>query len=349
MAGAEVLSREKTREKTIVLQVRGITCLDCAARFEKNVAALPGVTRASLNPATGKLTIEGVVDLEAIRREGQKENYTIVVPQESSRPVETGAKVDSELLRAGFSAAALVAGYITAKVAADSFFVTGLYLIAMVFGGWGNFRRAFYSLRRLDFNMSVLMSLAVLGAIGIGQWEEGAVVAFLYSVSEMLESWSLERARRSIHQLMEIAPKVARIRREGQEIEVPVEQIRVGDIMIIRPGEKIPMDGRIIKGESAVNQAAITGESIPVEKGPGDEVFAGTLNTYGLLEVEVTKLVEDTTIARIIHMVEEAQTRRAPSQAFVDRFAAVYTPVVLVVAAGIVLIPPLLFGYEWAP
>src|SRR5690606_17606996 len=154
----------------------------------------------------------------------------------------------------------------------------------------------------------------------IGEWAEGAVVSFLYAVSELLEAWTMDRARRSIRQLVDMAPKVARIRTETGEAEIAVEDIQVGDVMIIRPGEKIPMDGRIIKGSSAINEAAITGEFVPAEKGPGSEVFAGTLNTTGSLEVQVTRRVEDTTLARIIHMVEEAQAQKAPSQSFVDRF-----------------------------
>lgn len=314
------------------------------------MAALPGVSRATLNPTAGKLTVEGVADLEAIRREARKENYTITAPDE---PMKTGeakrARTDWEPVRTGLSAAALVAGYAAEHIGASGHLFIPLFVTAMLLGGWGNFRKAFYSLRSLDFNMSVLMSVAVLGAMAIGQWEEGAVVAFLYAVSEMLKSWSMERARRSIRDLMEIAPKAARLRRNGQEAEVPVEEIRIGDIMIIRPGEKIAMDGLIIRGESAVNQAAITGESVPAEKRPGDEVYAGTLNTHGSLEVQVTKRVADTAIAKIIHMVEEAQTQRAPSQAFVDRFARGYTPAVLALAAAIVLIPPLVLGYAWGP
>lgn len=193
------------------------------------------------------------------------------------------------------------------------------------------------------------MSVAVVGAMAIGQYEEGASVAFLFAISEMLEGWTMEKARRSIRDLMDIAPKVAKVRRGGDEIDIPVEEIIVGDVMIILPGEKIAMDGIILKGESAINQAAITGESMPLEKGPGAEVFAGTLNTHSVLEVEVTKRVQDTTIAKIIHMVEAAHGNRAPSQAFVEKFAAIYTPVVMVLAAGIVFIPPLFFGLEWAP
>lgn len=321
--------------------------MDCAAKFEKNVAALPGVTRATLNATAGKLIVEGVADLVAIRREGKKENYEIFPA--GAKPEPKKSKVDWELIRTGIAAAALLTGYILDRAGAASSFYVPLYVLTILAGGWGNIRKAAYSLPRLDFNMSVLMTIAVFGAMGIGEWEEGAIVAFLYAVSEMLESWTMEKARKSIRQLMDIAPKTARVRRAGAEREIPVEEIQVGDTMIIRPGEKIAMDGRIVKGESAINESAITGESVPAEKGPGAEVFAGTLNTHGSLEVEVTKRVEDTTIAKIIHLVEEAQTKRAPSQAFVERFAAVYTPIVLALAVLITVVPPLLFGAEWGP
>ncbi|MCG0276873.1 MAG: cadmium-translocating P-type ATPase, partial [Thermosediminibacteraceae bacterium] len=146
---------------------------------------------------------------------------------------------------------------------------------------------------------------------------------------------------------MDIAPRTARIKKPWGEVDVPVDEVSIGDIMVIRPGEKIAMDGIIIKGESSINEAAITGESIPADKGPGDEVYAGTLNIQGSMEVKVTKHVQDTTLAKIIHLVEEAQTKRAPVQAFVDRFAAVYTPIVLGLAGAIALVPPLFLGYEW--
>ncbi|TYP57837.1 Cd2+/Zn2+-exporting ATPase [Thermosediminibacter litoriperuensis] len=312
---------------------------------------MPGVTRAVLNPATGKLTVEGEVDLAAIRREGLKENYKIIPVEEQEEQTQagTGIKINSELLRTAVSAVALLAAYIGKKTGMSTHIYVPLFLLAMVTGGWGNFRKACYSLRRLNFNMSVLMSIAVMGAVAIGELEEGAVVSFLYSVSEMLESWTMERARQSIRRLMDIAPKTARIKKPWGEADVPVDEINIDDIMVIRPGEKIAMDGVIIKGESAVNEAAVTGESIPAEKGPGDEVYAGTLNIHGSLEVKVTKLVQDTTLAKIIHLVEEAQTRRAPAQAFVDRFAAVYTPIVIMLAGTVALVPPLFLGYEWRP
>ena len=330
-----------------VLQVDGITCLDCAAKFEAAVRQLPGIVSASLNPMSGRLTLTGTIDLPAIRALGREEDYTIVPVDQ--RSVIAPPAAGRQLPRAQLSGLFLIFAYGLEKFQGPAPAYLALYITAMVLGGWGNFRKAAYSLRRLNFNMSVLMSVAVVGAVGIGQYEEGATVAFLYAVSELLEGWTMEKSRRSIRQLMDLAPKLARVRRNGIEIDLPVEEIAVGEIMIIRPGEKIALDGDVRHGESAINQAAITGESLPVEKSPGAPVFAGTLNTYGALEVEVTRLVRDTTIARIIHMVEAAQTKRALSQAFVEKFAAVYTPVVMALAAGIVFLPPLLSGLEWQP
>jgi len=339
----------KDKKKT-VFQVDGITCMDCAQKFEKAVNELPGVRKASLNRMTGKLIVDGTANLQTIRTLGQQEGFTINLIMQR-QPVKTGPvkKTDWELRRAVLSGLSLMLAYGLEKIGGPEMPFMPFFILAIVLGGWSNFRKAGRALPRLNFNMSVLMSIAVVGALAIGQYQEGATVAFLYAISEMLEAWTMEKARHSIRQLMDIAPKTARVLRFGNEEEVPVEQIDIQDIMIIRPGEKIAMDGEIVKGESAINQSAITGESVPVEKGPGAEVFAGTLNTYGSIEVQVTKLVRDTTIAKIIHMVEEAQGKRAPSQAFVEKFAAVYTPVVMVLAVGILIIPPLFFGYEWTP
>lgn len=329
-------------------QVTGITCLDCAAKFEKAVAALPGVISVNLNTMTGKMVVAGQVDLDVIRQLGREENYTIRLVDDNSI-VSDFKKTNLEILRVVISALVLLAAYVMEKMGSHAVLYISLYVSTMILGGWGNFRKAFQALKRASFNMSVLMSIAIGGAVIIGQYEEGAFVAFLYSISEMLEAWTMEKARRSIRDLIKAAPKTAVIRRNGEEVSLPVDNIEVGDLMVIRPGEKLAMDGIVINGKSAVNQAAITGESIPAEKIPGDEVYAGTLNTYGVLEVKVTKLAKDSTIAKIINMVEEAQSKRATSQAFVEKFAAFYTPIVIILAVGIIVIPPLFFDYAWMP
>lgn len=191
------------------------------------------------------------------------------------------------------------------------------------------------------------MTVAIIGAAIIGEWSEGAVVVLLFAISEVLESYSMDKARASIRSLMEHAPTEALVLRNGKEITLKAEDIEIGDIMVVKPGQMIAMDGVIVDGASNVNQAAITGESVPVEKAINDEVFAGTLNAEGFLKVKVTKLVDDTTIAKIIHLVEEAQAEKAPSQQFVDRFARYYTPVIMVVAALVAIVPPLLFAASW--
>jgi Cd2+/Zn2+-exporting ATPase len=196
--------------------------------------------------------------------------------------------------------------------------------------------------------MNGMMTGALAGAALIGDWREGAAVAFLYAVSNWLEGSTLDRARRSIRGLLDLAPREARIRQNGAETVVPVEALAVGDVLLVRPGEKLASDGVILAGSSALDEAPVTGESVPLDKGEGDPVYAGSLNGYGALEVRVTRRAQDTTLARIIHLVEQAQAQRAPVQRLVDRFARVYTPAVFALAVGLMVVPPLGLGWDWS-
>lgn len=218
------------------------------------------------------------------------------------------------------------------------------YLAAIVAGMWLVLPKAWYAARRFRPDMNLLMVVAIVGAVAIGEWLEGATVAFLFALSLALEAWSVGRARRAIAALMELAPATVRVLRDGREEEVPAESVAVETTFVVRPGDRIPLDGRVVRGTSHVNQAPITGESMPVTKEAGHQVFAGTINGDGVLEVESTKPAQDTTLARIIRMVGAAQTKRSPSEQWVERFARVYTPVVMVTAILVMIVPPLFDG-----
>ena len=220
----------------------------------------------------------------------------------------------------------------------------GLHGAALCAGGWMAARKAVRAVlaRRLDMN--VLMTVAVLGAISIGQWDEAATVAFLFALAQLLETYSLDRARQAVRRLLAVAPPEATVRRNGKELRVPVVAVSPGETIVVRPGERVPLDGIVRAGGSALNQAPITGESMLVEKVPGSQVFAGSINGEGALEVEVTHRVQETMLARIITLVEQAQAQKAPTQTSVERFAAIYTPAVIAGAILIATLPPLLSG-----
>ncbi|WP_304608787.1 heavy metal translocating P-type ATPase [Planomicrobium sp. CPCC 101079] len=341
-------------------RIEGFSCANCAGKFEKNVKSLPGVQDAKVNFGASKLSVQGAATVQELEKAGAFENLK-VIPETVGRQSGHGAKSEnapaskedkvpfyqkhSVLL---YSSLLIVFGYISQFVNGEENLMTSLlFMGAIVIGGFSLFKVGFQNLARLDFDMKTLMTVAVIGAAIIGEWAEASIVVILFAISEALERYSMDQARQSIRSLMDIAPKEALVRRNGQEMMIHVEDIALGDTMIVRPGQKIAMDGVVANGYSAVNQAAITGESVPVAKTVNDEVFAGTLNEEGLLEVKITKLVEDTTIAKIIHLVEEAQGERAPSQAFIDKFAKYYTPIIMVVAALVAIVPPLLFDASW--
>ena len=222
-----------------------------------------------------------------------------------------------------------------------------MYIIAIIVSGIKPLKSAYYAIKSKSLDMNVLMSVAVIGAIFIGEYFEGAIVVLLFTIGTLLQTISIDKTRNSIQSLMDITSTTANVITENGTTTKDLTDIRVGETLLIKPGDRVPLDGTITDGSSSLNQAPITGESIPVDKTINDEVYAGSINENGTLYIRVSKLVEDTTLSKIIHMVEEAQENKAPTQAFIDRFSEIYTPIVFVLALLVMVIPPLFSLGTW--
>lgn len=328
-------------------RLENLSCASCAAKFENNIKNLSSVEEVDLNFGASKLSVVGNATLEELEAAGAFDGIKVFPANERRNEPSIPFYKRKENVVTVLSLLFLIAGTILSFRHSETYPpAIALFAIAIIVGGAGIFKVGLKNLVKLEFDMKTLMTIAIIGAAIIGEWREGAIIVFLFAVSEALEAYSMNKARQSIRLLMDIAPPVAIVKRGAEMSELPTEAIVQGDVLVVKPGEKIAMDGIVLTGKSTVNQAAITGESVPVLKQQGDEVFAGTINEEGALEVEVTKLVGDTTIAKIIHLVEEAQAEKAPSQKFVDRFAKYYTPAIMILALGIAVLPPLL-GADW--
>ena len=330
-----------------VFKVEGMDCHEEVAILERRLTKLTGLEaldadvvgqRLKIKYDAAKLTTAKIA--EAVAQTGMR----AWLEHEAPRPVAASRWRERLVFLSG---GALAIGLLSNFAGATGAAAWIPYFAAIVLGGIYTARRAWTSLTSRHLDINVLMMVAVAGAIALGEWSEGASVVFLFALAQVLESRAMARARGAIRSLMDLAPSEALVIRDRASVLVPVDDVRLGDHVIVRPGEKVPLDGRVAAGQSHVNQAPVTGESLPVEKGAGDDVFAGTINGRGALEVEVTRLRRDSTLARIIHLVEQAQSQRAPSQTFVDRFARIYTPAVLGIAALIAFVPPLAFGASW--
>jgi len=223
-----------------------------------------------------------------------------------------------------------------------------LAIAAVALGGLTTYRKGWIALRNANLNINALMSIAVTGALVLREWPEAAMVMVLFALAERIEAASLDRARNAIRGLMAMAPEQATVRQaDGSWAAVPAAGVIVGALVRLRPGERVALDGRVVRGQSALDQAPITGESVPVDKAAGDALFAGSINQSGEIEYEVTAPADDSTLARIIHAVEAAQASRAPTQRFVDQFARIYTPTVFAIALAVAVVPPLAMGAPW--
>jgi Zn2+/Cd2+-exporting ATPase len=332
------------------LSVAGMDCSDEVAVLEKIIKPIVGVRDVQSDLVAGKIIVS-----HDDRVAPEQLIAAIKLTGMTARPAKRGRRVaPKESTRRRRAIVIGISAMLTGLGLLVHWLEIGpewphiaLFAGAIISGGWFIFPNALAAARRLAPDMNLLMSIAVIGAAIIGQWSEAAAVTFLFGLAELLEAFSVQRARRAIESLMELAPETATLKRGDNFVEVPVTEINVGDVIAVKAGARVPLDGEIISGASSINQAAITGESMPVEKTSGDELFAGTINGEGSLEIRTTKPYTETKIAKIIHLVEEAQAQKAPSQRFVDVFAKYYTPSVMMLALLVLLVPPLLFHGAW--
>ena len=327
--------------KTYILS--GICCAAEEAIVRKKLDARIGAEQYRFNSITGELWLRADVDEKTVIPHlrdagfGARDKHEVIAE-------ETLWQRHGDAAQTGMAALLATVAITLQYLQTGGLATRTLLLVAIGIGGWKVFLKAFRSLRSMTLDMNALMSLAVVGALFIDKWSEAAAVIVLFSLSLMLESYSATRTRRAIHALISLSPEQASVIRNGREILVSVKDVEVGETSLIRPGERIPLDGIVIEGTSSVNQSPVTGESIPVVKNEGSLVYAGSMNERGSLRVRVTAVAEDTTLARIAQLVQDAQHTRAPIQDFVDRFAQVYTPIVLGIAVLIAIGPPLVLA-----
>jgi Cd2+/Zn2+-exporting ATPase len=361
------------RELTVRLAVPEMDCPSCAGKVDKSLGRVDGVVDADLNPTTGTATVTYDPDraseadmADAIEGAGYEVIGGTDGDEEPTESASSAGGVDvappSEVWTSPHAKKTWLGAVFVALGLGFEFLLTGgnvavasvleyplhvadlLFLGAVAVSGVPVVRSGYYSAKNRSLDIDLLMGTAIIAATGIGYFVEAATLAVLFSIAELLEDYAMDRARDSLRELMELSPDEATVLRDGEEVTVDAEDVAVGEIVVVRPGDKIPLDGTVREGESAVDESPITGESVPVDKSAGDEVYAGAITEEGYLEVEVTSTAGDSTLSRIIEMVQGAQAEQTETEQFVDRFAGYYTPVVVVLAILTAAIPPLVIG-----
>ncbi|OZM58040.1 heavy metal translocating P-type ATPase [Lottiidibacillus patelloidae] len=327
-------------------KLQGLSCANCAADIEKQIKQLDHGDSAAVLFNSSKLKIDEKVNMQKVEQILANDGASIVKEsgnEEHSHNHDYGSNMKLLLI---ISTALFILTMFLSKYI-PSWAEIALYIVSITISGYSTFIRGAKNLIKLKFNIDTLMTVALIGAIAIGEWKEATVVAILFGLNEFLEGLGMEKARRSMEKLLQVAPKEAVLIDNGQEKIVPIKELKKGDIVLVKAGEKIPSDGVVLEGKSSVNEAAITGESLPVEKEIGENVFGGSINNEGVLKVKITKAFVDSSLAKILHLVEEAQETKTPTELFINRFAKYYTPLVMIIAVIVMFIPPLFLSGDW--
>lgn len=338
-------------------RIKGLSCAGCAQRIEDEISRLDHGENATLNYNSGKLKIKPEVAIVEVKRI-LKTDGAYISEQLNERSIHNHEGHEhgnhdhhhsngNKMLRLLIASSVIYIAAIFLDGSIENTFIIGLYLAATMISGYTTFLRGLKNLLKLKFNIDTLMTVALIGAVAIGEWKEATLVAILFGLNELLEGYGMEKARSSMEALLQVAPKAAIKLENGQETIVAISTLQVHDIVKIKPGEKIPSDGIVIEGKSSVNEAAITGESLPIEKEVGEPVFGGSINNEGLLIVKIEKSYEDSSLAKILHLVQEAQETKTPTELFINKFAKYYTPLIMIIAALVIVVPPLFFQGDW--
>ncbi len=337
--------------ETVALQIEGMSCSCEADLIGKKLHSLSGVSSIEVSPVSKQAHISfhpSLVTVQDIIR-SISETGMNASPVQGRTVRSTWWKEKQQLALYACGVLILLAVAVRYLLHPPTFYYNAIYVLAVAAGVYYPARKAIIALLNLTPTIHLLMLIGSGGAMVLGLWQESAILIFVYSLGDVLESYAVDKARGALRSLAELMPKEALVRRDGGEVILPTEDIEVGDVVVVRAGERIPVDGKVAQGMSFVDQAAVTGESIPVRKQAGDEVFAGTMNQNGLLEVRVDTPASETMLSKIITSVEEAQAKRTSYQRFSDAFAKYYTPAMLVLGVLVAVIPPLFFGAEWRP
>jgi Zn2+/Cd2+-exporting ATPase len=333
-------------------KLQGLTCGNCAREMEEQINQLENGEGSRILYNSSKLMLSDGVNMHEVEKILSSDGAAIMkeYPHDHSEHDQahehSHSSNDKMKILIGLSAIIFFSAiYVDTQL--NNLVPVIMYLTAAATSGYPTFIKGAKNLLKLKFNIDTLMTIAVIGAFSIGEWKEGTLVAILFGINELLEGLGMEKARKSMEELLKVAPKEAVLIENGQERVVPISTLVVGDLVLVKSGQKIPSDGIVASGRSSVNEAAITGEAMPVEKEADEKVFGGSINNEGVLKVKITKEYKDSSLAKILHLVEEAQETKTPTEQFINRFAKYYTPLIMVISALVMIIPPLLFNGEW--